>query len=134
MTATLAALPTARPTRILIGILAGAGVAHFVVPKGFDDIVPSALPGAPRLWTIVSGVAELGIAVGVLLPRSRRMAALLAAALFVAVFPANVQMAVDWSGRPLPQRLLAYGRLPLQIPLIWLAVTVMRRAQRPTVS
>ena len=116
------------PTRILTGILATAGIAHFVVPNGFDDIVPRALPGSPRIWTYVSGVAELAVAIGVALPRTRRIGALCAAVLFVAVFPANVQMALDWSDRPIQQRLLAYGRLPLQIPLVWLAVTVLRRS------
>ena len=50
----------------------------------------------------------------------------MAAALFVVVFPANVQMAINWADRPRAQRLLAYGRLPLQIPLIWLALRVRR--------
>lgn len=117
-------------TRILLGILATAGVAHFIAPKGFDGIVPHALPGSPRMWTYVSGVAELGVAVTVAVPRTRRLGGYLPAALFIAVLPANIQMAVDWADRPLAQRLLAYGRLPLQIPLIWLALAVARRSSR----
>lgn len=113
-------------TKVLLAILGGAGVAHFVIPKGFDQIVPDALPGSDRMWTLLSGAAELGVATMVAVPRTRRAGALLAAALFVAVFPANVQMAVDWADRPLAQRLIAYGRLPLQVPLIWLAVRVWR--------
>ena len=114
------------PTKVLIGILGGAGVAHFAIPRGFDDIVPTALPGSPRLWTYTSGVAELAVAAAVAVPRTRRLGGVLAAALFVAVLPANVQMAVDWSDRSLSQRLIAYGRLPLQIPLVWLAWRVSR--------
>ncbi|MEP7045966.1 MAG: hypothetical protein ABI949_04770 [Ilumatobacteraceae bacterium] len=114
------------PTKILLVILGAAGVAHFVIPKGFDEIVPHALPGSPRMWTYLSGVAELGVAATIAAPRTRRAGATLAAMLFVAVLPANVQMAIDWSDRPLPQRLIAYGRLPLQIPLIWLALRVRR--------
>jgi uncharacterized membrane protein len=105
-----------------------AGVAHFVSPKGFDEIVPHALPGSARMWTVLSGAAELTVAGMVAVPRTRRVGAQLAAGLFVVVFPANVQMAIDWSGRRLPQRLIAYGRLPLQIPLIWLALRVRRSA------
>lgn len=49
------------PARILTGILASAGLPHFVAPKTFDDIVPHALPGSPRVWTNISGVAELAV-------------------------------------------------------------------------
>ena len=114
------------PTRVLVAILGTAGVAHFATPKHFDEIVPRALPGPARMWTSISGVAELGVAVSVAVPRSRGLGAALAAALFVVVFPANVQMAINWADRPRVQRLLAYGRLPLQIPLIWLALRVRR--------
>lgn len=114
------------PTKVLIGILGAAGVAHFVAPNGFDEIVPHALPGSPRMWTYVSGAAELAVAALVAVPRTRRLGGALALALFVAVFPANIQMAVDWSDRSWGQRLIAYGRLPLQVPLIWLAVRVYR--------
>ena len=121
-------LPRPSAAAGLAGLLGVAGVLHFVVPKGFDEIVPPALPGAARTWTVVSGLAELACAVAVAHPRTRRAGATAAAVLFVVVFPANVQMAVDWSDRPLPDRLVAYGRLPLQIPLIWWALIVRRRS------
>ncbi|MGH8916885.1 MAG: DoxX family protein [Actinomycetes bacterium] len=57
-------------------------------------------------------------ALAVAAPRTRRRGGMAAALLFVAVFPANVQMALDWRGRTLPQQALAWGRLPLQLPLI----------------
>ena len=116
------------PTRVLVAILGVAGVAHFVIPKGFDEIVPHALPGRPRTWTSLSGVAELAVAATVAIPRTRRLGATLAAVLFVVVFPANVQMAIDWADRTLLKRLVAYARLPLQIPLILLALRVRRRS------
>jgi uncharacterized membrane protein len=43
------------------------------------------------------------------------------------VYPANLYMAWDWRDRELSERLVAYGRLPLQIPLIWWAVALARR-------
>ncbi|WP_333737516.1 DoxX family protein [Streptomyces sp. IBSBF 2806] len=113
-----------RSPLLLAGLLAAAGAAHFAVPRPFDAIVPRALPGSPRNWTYVSGVAELALAAGVALPRTRRTAALASAALFVGVFPANVKMAWDWRHRPAPLRAAAIGRLPLQAPLVLWARSV----------
>jgi uncharacterized membrane protein len=112
----------------LAGLLATAGVAHFVVPRFFDELVPTSLPGGTRAWTYLSGVAELATAAAVAAPSTRRLGALGAAGLFVAVFPANVKMARDWSARPLWQRAAAYGRLPLQAPLVAWALRVSREA------
>jgi uncharacterized membrane protein len=107
-----------RSPLLLAGLLAAAGVAHFAAPPPFDAVVPRALPGGPRAWTFASGAAELALAAGLAAPRTRRAAALAAAAFFVSVFPANVKMAVDWRRRPAAQRAVAYGRLPLQVPLV----------------
>jgi uncharacterized membrane protein len=125
---------TPRPRRAdatalgLSGLLAFAGVAHFVNPGFFDDIVPHRLPATARTWTYVSGAAELLCAAAVAHPRTRRKGGLAAAVLFVAVFPANVQMAIDWRHRPAAEQAAAYGRLPLQIPLVLWALKVRRDA------
>ena len=113
----------------LAGVLGFAGVAHFVKPEFFDEIVPHALPASPRTWTYVSGVAELASAVAVARPSTRRMGGIAAAVLFVAVFPANVQMAIDYRSRPAAEQAVAYGRLPLQIPLVLWALKVARDAR-----
>ncbi|WP_116709340.1 DoxX family protein [Actinomycetospora cinnamomea] len=105
------------------------GVLHGVAPRPFDTIVPPWLPGSARFWTYASGVAELAVGAAVAAPRTRRAGALVAAALFVAVFPANVQMAWDWRHRPWPYRAIAYGRLPLQWPMIVHALRVSREAR-----
>ncbi|WP_432135389.1 MULTISPECIES: DoxX family protein [unclassified Streptomyces] len=118
-----------RSPLLLAGLLAAAGAAHFAVPRNFDAIVPRALPGSPRAWTYASGAAELVLAAGVALPRTRRAAALATAAFFVGVFPANVKMALDWRERPAPQRAAALGRLPLQVPLVLWARGVAERAE-----
>ncbi len=109
--------------------LATAGVTHFVVPKFYDDIVPRALPGPPRFWTQLSGAAELAVAATVAYPRTRRAGGALAAGLLVAVFPGNIQMAFDWRDRPPRERAMAYGRLPLQAPMVWWALRVRRDAR-----
>jgi uncharacterized membrane protein len=100
----------------LAGLLAVAGTAHFLAPKGFDDIVPDSL-GNPRAWTVVSGIAELTGAVLVARRRTARLGGWWAAILFVLVFPANVYAAVK-PVEPFDNPWLGYGRLPLQIPLV----------------
>lgn len=115
-------------TVALAALLIGMGALHFAQPKPFDALIPPQIPGPKRAWTYASGVAELGAGVAVALPRTRRLGAGAAAALFVAVFPANIFMAVKWRNKPLPQRAIAYGRLPLQIPLVLTALKVRRSA------
>ncbi len=114
----------------LAGMLTVTGVAHFVVPRFYDPIIPHALPGTARGWVLASGGAELAVAAAVAARRSRRAGATMAAVLFLAVFPANVQMAVNWSRRSTLEATLAWARLPLQVPLIWWALRV-RRASAP---
>lgn len=110
----------------LAALLGGAAVTHFVKPEPYDKLIPRGLPGSPRAWTYASGAAELGCAVAVALPRTRRLGGLLAAWLFVAVFPGNVKMAMDYQRqrRPLRARLIAFGRLPVQWPLVAWALRV----------
>ncbi|MDQ4089700.1 MAG: hypothetical protein M3163_05285 [Actinomycetota bacterium] len=103
----------------LAGLLVVAGAAHFVVPRSYERIVPGIL-GDAAFWVRWSGVAEIGCAAMVAHPRTRRVGALAAAGLFVALFPANVKMALDGD---VPAG-LAWARLPLQIPLIWWALRV----------
>ncbi|MFF3615151.1 MauE/DoxX family redox-associated membrane protein [Streptomyces sp. NPDC002580] len=118
-----------RSPLLLAGLLATAGVAHFAAPRRFDATIPRALPGTPRTWTYASGVAELALAAGVALPRTRRIAAKATAAFFVGVFPANVQMAVDWRNRPTPLKAAALARLPLQVPLVLWARGIARSGE-----
>jgi uncharacterized membrane protein len=121
--------PSERSPLLLAGLLAAAGVAHFAAPRQFDATIPRMLPGSPRAWTYGSGVAELALAAGIAVPRTRAVAAKAAAAFFVGVFPANVQMAVDWRHRPAPQRRAALARLPLQVPLVLWARGVARNGE-----
>jgi len=118
-----------RSARGLALFLATAGVSHFVIPKFYDDIVPRALPGRARFWTQLSGAAELAVAATVAYRPTRRAGGALAAGLLVAVFPGNIQMALDWRDRPPRERAMAYGRLPLQAPMVLWALRVRRNAR-----
>jgi uncharacterized membrane protein len=112
----------------IAALLLGAGTTHFLAPKPYDGIIPAELPGSPRLYTYASGVAEVVIGALLLVPRTRRFAALAAAALFVAVFPGNLNMVRLWWDKPWPMRIVALARLPLQIPMITAALKVSRNA------
>jgi uncharacterized membrane protein len=70
------------------------------------------------------------VATGALLlsPRTRKLGALAAIAVFIAVFPANLNMVRLWRDRPLPMRVGALARLPLQIPMITEALKVFRNS------
>ena len=119
-------LPAYRTAAMLIGI----GVGHFVAPKQFDSIVPAELPGDARFYTYASGVAEVGIGTMLLVPRTRRAGAAFAIALFLAVFPANVNMCRLWWDKPLAMKLVALARLPLQVPMITQALAIRRNAPK----
>lgn len=110
--------------------LVGMGALHFVAPKPFDGIVPTELPGDARFYTLASGVAEAATGALILVPRTRRIGALAAIALFVAVFPANVNCIRLWWSKGWPARVAALGRLPLQVPMITQALKVYRNAPR----
>jgi uncharacterized membrane protein len=116
------------PAYRIAALLLGVGTVHFVAPKPFDDIIPAELPGSPRFYTYASGVAEVSIGALLLARRTRRLAALAAAALFLAVFPANINMVRLWWDKPWPMRIVALARLPLQIPMITEALKVSRNA------
>ena len=92
--------------------LAFMGALHFAAPQPFDSIIPKYLPGPPHAYTHGSGVAELGTAALLANEKTRRLGGLVAALLFVAVFPANIQMAVDARNQSTQRKAIAYGRLP----------------------
>jgi uncharacterized membrane protein len=112
----------------LAALLGASGVLHFATPRPYDSIVPRSLPGSRRNWTYVSGAVELAVAAALVHPRTRRLGGLAAAGLFVGVFPANVKMAVDWRRASPVKRAIAWGRLPLQVPLVLWARKI---AQQP---
>lgn len=108
---------------VMTVFMTAAGVMHFVNPGAYVAMMPAQLP-APLLLVQVSGVAEIAGGLGLILPQTRRLAAWGLVALFIAIFPANVNMAVHHlplDGKPVPPALL-WARLPLQLVLIaWAA-------------
>lgn len=122
--------------RVLAAVLTTTGVLHFVAASAFESIVPSFL-GSAAFWVAVSGVAELGCAVLLAVPRTCRLGGLAAAALFVVVYPANITMAVQ-SLHGEGSVWIAWLRLPLQIPLVlwalWIAWDGSLRYRRWPVS
>jgi uncharacterized membrane protein len=110
-------LPASWPKRIVLLLVAAffgyAGVSHFTNEAFFVRIVPPWLP-APLLMVQLSGIAEIAGAVGVLIPRTRRLAGWGLLALLAAVYPANVHMALHPEQFPDMTPTALYVRLPFQ--------------------
>ena len=110
------------PAKLLALAFAGSGLVHLVKPEVYEPLIPDWLPGA-REVVLVSGVAELVCAAGLVHPRTRNAAGWASAALLVAVWPGNFQMAVDsFDGDNTALQVGSVVRLPLQIPMIWAAL------------
>ncbi len=102
------------------------GVDHFVAPAFFVRIVPKLLP-SPLFLVQLSGFFEVLGGVGLLIPRTRRAAGIGLVLLYVAVFPANVNMVIHPElGGSIPLWAL-WVRLPFQLVFIALALWVSRR-------
>lgn len=125
MTNTLARLK--RPLcYVMGGLYVVAGVMHFVAPKVYAQIIPPAFP-RPLELVYLSGVAEIVLGLGVLIPRTRRHSAWGLILLLLAIFPANVYMAThdlvlegvpEWASNP--SDAVTWARLPLQgVLILW---------------
>jgi uncharacterized membrane protein len=91
---------------------------HFLNPSPYEAMMPSYLP-RPTALVWISGIAEIIGGVGLMIPFARRAAGWGLIVLLLAVFPANVNVALHgWPGVSLPMWSL-WLRLPLQFVLIW---------------
>jgi uncharacterized membrane protein len=106
-----------------------AGAMHFVKPRAYKAIVPPYLP-APEALVYASGVAEIAGGVGLMVPSARRGAGWWLIATLLAVFPANVHMALNPRQFPkVPGGAPAlWARLPLQLGFIGWVLGAMRGA------
>ncbi len=103
---------------VLAGLFIFAGIMHFVSPSFFVKIVPPPLAPWALELTYISGFFELLGGIGLLIPQTRTWAAYGLMALLVAVYPANIYMALEPAKFGVPAWIL-YARLPLQFGLLW---------------
>lgn len=94
-----------------------AGINHFLNPQFYLKMMPPVLP-AHLLLNYLSGVFEILFGVLLLIPKFSRLAAWLIIALLIAVFPANIFMAMNPQMFPDISPTALYLRLPLQLVLI----------------
>jgi uncharacterized membrane protein len=105
-----------------------AGALHFLRPAPYERIVPPWLPARSAL-VYASGVAEAGGGIGLMRTSTRGPAGWWLVATLLAVFPANVHMALhpdEFRSVPGGRRLL-WARLPVQGLLIWWVLASARR-------
>ena len=126
-------LPRSRPKRIALLLLVPfyviAGVNHFVNPDFYVNIMPPYLP-AHRELVLLSGVFEVLGGLGVLVPAIRALVGWGLILLLLAVFPANVHMAMHPELFADVPAWALYARLPLQVPFIAWAYWATRPDRR----
>jgi uncharacterized membrane protein len=112
---------------VIAGVLfIAAGAVHFIRPAMYEQIVPPQL-GHAGVLVAISGIAEIAGGLGLMIPRTRRAAGLGLIALLVAVWPANIYMAIeaDRFAAAAPAWVL-WARVPLQVVMIWWVERVSR--------
>jgi uncharacterized membrane protein len=124
--------------RAILRVLFGAafifaGVSHFLQPNVWVPIVPPYLP-FPLALVYISGAAEVALGALLLVPPYSQLAAWGLIALLIAVFPANIHMAMNPDSFPQMSRTALLVRLPIQGVLIAIAYWFTRRPAMPTRS
>lgn len=112
--------------RLLSVVFITAGVLHFLRTETYMQIMPDELP-AHRELVLVSGGAEIVGGIGVALSQTRSLAGIWLVALLVAVFPANVNMALHAERFASIPAAALWARLPLQGLLAWWAYRATRK-------
>lgn len=122
-------------SQALLGMLyITAGVNHFISEKFYVDIVPDSLPNKREIVQI-SGVAEIIGGVGVLAPRTRRFAGKWLVALLIAIFPANINMALKPERYKRFPAWALWARLPIQfVAIAWAWAATHGEEDRPAAS
>ncbi|HEX2608924.1 MAG TPA: DoxX family protein [Flavisolibacter sp.] len=115
---------------VVMGLLyVAAGANHFLHPGFYLKIMPSWL-GYQEQLVALSGIAEILLGILLVPHKTRRYAAWGLIGLLIAVFPANIQMLINYEAVHHPQTWLAIVRLPLQGLLVWWAYINTRRQKR----
>jgi uncharacterized membrane protein len=117
-----------RSSQFLVGLFVASSAIHLAKPEVYEPLMPAWVP-AHREVIQVSGVAELVCALGMAVPRTRRVAGWASAGLLLGIWPGNLKMALD-SNRSSSTafKVVAWGRMPLQVPLIRAALAAARSA------
>lgn len=108
---------------VLAAVMVAAGALHFAVPRFYEPLIPPVL-GPTRPWVYGSGVAEAAAGAVLAVTRTRRLGAWAVFAVLLGVWPGNVWMAVQGGlpgGGLAANPILAWLRVPLQLPLLWWA-------------
>lgn len=105
-----------------------AGINHFVHPAFYLQIMPPYTPWHQAL-VIISGICEISFALLLLPVPTRKWGAWCVILLLVAIFPANIQMTINYAREDNPGLWLSILRLPLQFLLIWWAYSFTGRKQ-----
>ena len=103
-----------------------AGVNHFLKPEFYLPMMPPYIP-AHELMVILSGIAEIALGIMLLIPKISRLAAWGIIALLIAVFPANLHMALHPEQFPDVPEMGLWIRLPIQGLMIWWAWLYTRK-------
>jgi acetyl esterase len=105
-----------------------AGVNHFISPDFYAKMIPDYIPYS-RFLVYLSGVIEIILAIGVVLPKTKKIAAWGIVFMLIAVFPANLNMALNASDWDI-SKISLYSRLPFQLFLIFWAWIYTRDENR----
>jgi uncharacterized membrane protein len=116
-----------RSQRLLSVSFIALGTLHFLRPEIYEQMMPDVLP-AHRELVLASGAAEIIGGAGVVFAPTRRGAGWWLIATLVAIFPANVHMALHPDRYPAFPAIALWARLPLQGLLIWWAERATRRS------
>lgn len=104
-----------------------AGINHFLHPDMYVSIMPRFLPESSfRPLVVISGIFEALLGLMLIPPASRNVAAWGIIILLIAIFPANIQMTIEFTRHHNAYTWLTWLRLPLQALLIWWAYTFTR--------
>ena len=97
-----------------------AGIMHFVIPRQYEAIVPSSLSKWRKEVVVASGVAEIAGGLMILPERTRKAGRWFSLATLAAVYPANIEMALNAERYPKIAPAALWARLPLQFVFGWL--------------
>ena len=114
---------------MMAGFYILAGINHFVNPVFYKKIMPPWLDWHDTL-ILISGIIEIVLGILLLPIKTRQFAAWGLIALLIAVFPANVQMMINFREEQKPYLWIAVLRLPLQLLLIWWAYQYTKNKQQ----